>query len=224
MSYAATTLAKNSVGTAQIRNNAVIGSKVANNSLTGADIVESTLAGVNAATLGGHAASDFEMAGGGGSDAYVAGGGNWTDRDGASRNHTQLTDGAQTQRCTISGASATGQPGVYQDIHLPQGATVTKVTADYRDDPSSTLANGTLTLTRTPMYSSGGTLEDLATISLNNLGAGIALTASDNTIGDAEPWVGVIDNTLYSYTLMGFPAPPLAGVGFCNVKVDFNLP
>lgn len=44
--YAAKTLPRNSVGTAQLKANAVNGSKVANNSLKGADIDESSLSGI----------------------------------------------------------------------------------------------------------------------------------------------------------------------------------
>ena len=142
VSYAAATLAKNSVGTAQLKNNAVNSAKVANNALTGDDINESTLNGVNAATLGGHAAGDFEPSSSGDSNSYVASGATWTDRDGQFRNHLQVsytagTSGTKTQWCTSPGGSEANQAAVYQEIHLPQGASVTKMTVDYRDDPAA---------------------------------------------------------------------------------------
>ena len=128
VSYAAA-LAKNSVGTAQLKSNAVNSAKVANNSLTGSDVNESTLAGgsitgVNAALLGGHPASDFELASaGGGSDSYVVSGGDWNDRDGLMRNAVQATftpaPPAQDHWCTTPGS---GTPAAYAEIHLPQGA------------------------------------------------------------------------------------------------------
>ncbi len=226
VSYAAATLASNSVGTAQLKNNAVNSAKVANNSLTGTDINESTLAGVNAATLGGMSAGDFELAGSssGGSDAYVIGGGSWIDRDGLNRNHIQVTKGSTTQWCTLPGATTAGQPAAYQDVHLPQGAHMTKLTLDYRDDPGSSQSNGTATLTRLPLFDEGGTVEDVFILTLSNVGTGEALSASDNTPGEEVPFVGTIDNTRYAYSLMVFPTNPITGVAYCNAKIDYTLP
>jgi len=47
--FAASTLAKNSVGTKQLKNNAVISSKIKNNQVTGADVKESSLGKVPSA-------------------------------------------------------------------------------------------------------------------------------------------------------------------------------
>lgn len=56
--YAAVTLPRGSVGTAQLKRSAVIGSKVKNDALTGLDVKESSLAQVpSAAKLGGLAAN-----------------------------------------------------------------------------------------------------------------------------------------------------------------------
>ena len=232
VSYAAT-LAKNSVGTAQLKSNAVNSAKVANNSLTGSDVNESTLAGgsitgVNAALLGGHPASDFELASaGGGSDSYVASGGNWNDRDGLSRNSVQATFttgafGTKTDWCTIPGA---GTPAAYAEIHLPQGAVVTEMTVGYRDDAGTTGSNGTVILSRAPLFDSdaSGTAGDLANVSLGNIGLGDAAIALDNTIGDLNPSFGTIDNSRFSYALTANPGAN-TGVGFCSVRIDYDLP
>jgi hypothetical protein len=64
--FAATQLAKNSVGSKQLKKNAVTSAKVKNNSLTGSDINEATLGVVpnatNAQTLGGISASQLSDA------------------------------------------------------------------------------------------------------------------------------------------------------------------
>jgi hypothetical protein len=76
-----------------------------------------------------------------------------------------------------------------------------------------------------PLFTSDGTLSDVFSVTLNNLGTtGIALTATDTTPGEANPSAGTIDNTKYSYTLLATPAAPLANVGLCNVKIDYTLP
>jgi len=237
--YAATTLPRNSVGTAQLKANAVVSSKVANNSLTGADINESTLAGVNAATaanatnagnadmLDGHDSSYFATAGSD-DDSYVVSGTTWTDRDGLARNHQQFqytgSSGAKTQWCTLPGASVAGQAAVYQDIHLPQGAQITKMTVDYHDDAGSTNSNGNVTLTRMPMFDSdaGGTLNDIFNVTIGNLNPGDQGIGFDDTPGEGFPWLGIVDNTRFSYALMGFPGT-LTGVGFCSVRIDYEL-
>ncbi len=225
-------LAKNSVGSAQIKANAVGTNKVANNSLTGSDINESTLAGgsitgVNAALLGGHPASDFELASaGGGSDAYVVSGGDWSDRDGLMRNAVQATytgaSGAKTQWCTTPGS---GTPAAYAGVHLPQGATVTQMTVDYKDDAGTTNANGTVILSRMPLFNTdaAGTAGDLANVTLGNIGLGDAAVALDNTIGDLNPSLGVIDNSRFSYTLAANPGAN-TGVAFCSVEIEYDLP
>jgi hypothetical protein len=228
VSYAAATLAKNSVGTKQLKADAVNSAKVANNSLTGADINESTLAGgsitgVNAAMLGGHDASDFVSAGG--SDAYVVSGGSWKDRDGAMLNAVQGTyagAGSKTQWCTTPGS---GTPAAYADIHLPQGAQVMKMTVDYKDDAGTTASNGTVVLTRDPLFSSdaSGTAGTLATASLGNIGLGDAAIALDDTIGDLNPSLGAIDNSRFSYALVANPGAN-TGVGFCAVTINYDLP
>jgi len=235
VSYAATTLAKNSVGTAQIKANAVIGSKIANGAVSGADVAEGTLDGsaingVNAAKLGGHAASDFELASSGGSDAYVVSGTAWTDRDGLTRGHvfaqnTANPTGTKSQWCTTPGASVAGQAAVYQDIHLPQGAQITEMVVDYRDDPGSGNSNGNVTLTRMPLFGSdaNGTFNDIFNVTIGNLGTGDAGSGFDDTPGEGFPWLGIVDNTRFSYALMGFPGT-LTGVGFCSVQIKYDLP
>ncbi len=230
VSYAAA-LAKNSVGSAQIKDNAVGTNKVANNALTGSDINESTLAGgsitgVNAALLGGHPASDFELASaGGGSDSYVVSGGDWNDRDGLMRNAVQATfagAGSKTQWCTTPGS---GTPAAYSEIHLPQGAQVTRMTVDYKDDAGTTNSNGTVVLSRMPLFTSdaSGTAADLASATLGNIGLGDAAVALDETIGDANPSLGTIDNSRYAYSLAANPGAN-TGVGFCSVEIEYNLP
>lgn len=231
VSYAAG-LANNSVGSAQIKANAVGTKKVANNSLTGSDINESTLAGgsitgVNAALLGGHPASDFELASaGGGSDSYVVSGGAWNDRDGSMLGAVEATytgaSGSKTQWCTTPGA---GTPAAFADIHLPQGAQVTQMTVNYKDDAGTTGSNGTVVLSRDPLFTSdaSGTAGTLATVTVGNIGIGDAAVALDNTIGDLNPSLGTIDNSRFTYVLEANPGAA-TGVGYCAVQIEYDLP
>ena len=101
---------------------------------------------------------------------------------------------------------------------------MTRMVADYRDDPGSTLSNGTITLNRMPLFSSSGTLNEIFSVTLSNLGSGIPLTANDNTPGGSTPIIATIDNTKYSYALLATPTSPLANVGLCNVKIQYTLP
>jgi hypothetical protein len=209
-SYAATSLARNSVGTAQLKANAVTGAKVANGSLTRADLSAGTISDFTAAT--------------GDPDSFVASGGNWIDADSAGRSTVQVSDGSQTQWCSITGSTTGSNPGAFQAIHLPQGAKMTRMVVDYRDDPGSTLSNGTVSMVRMPLFNSTGTLNEIFSVTLSNLGSGIPLTANDNTPGGTTPIIATIDNTRYSYALLATPTPPLANVGLCNVRVMFTHP
>jgi hypothetical protein len=237
VSYAAKSLAKNSVGTAQLKNNAVTGAKIADGAVTGADVGEATLdgsqiSGVDAATLGGHASSYYAPAtsvGGGGS--YVASGASWIDRSGSDRDHLEVSytvgsAGTKTQTCTLPGASSVStDAAAYQDVHLPNGANVTRMTVDYGDDAASTSSNGTVTLTRQPLFGSGtsATEADVFSVTLNSIGTGLGLIALDDTPGEADPTLGVVDNTQFSYTLMAFPGT-LTGVAFCAVRIEYDMP
>jgi hypothetical protein len=240
VSYAASHLARNSVGTvhlkngavtaAKIRANAVNGSKVANNSLTGADVNESTLQGVDAASVGGIEPDDLLVKTPDHTDAFVVGGGTWVDRDGADRNHVSGTLGTSTQICTMTGASASGEAAAYQDVHLPQGALITELVAEYIDDADSSSTNGTVSLVRQPLFSeqSGSQLE-IFTAALANTGitpnpsAGLAAVGTDQSPAGNSFANATIDNSLYAYQLHANPGT-LAGVAFCGARVTYELP
>jgi hypothetical protein len=149
----------NSVGNGKLQGNSVNGAKVADGSLTGDDVADGSLSGsdvdqssldaVDAATLGGFGPDDFLQVPDTGYDSYVASGSAWVDRDGAGRNHVAITyDTTKTTLCTTTGASTGTEAAAYQDVHLPQGAKITTLFIDYRDDAGSTSSNGTITLVR----------------------------------------------------------------------------
>jgi hypothetical protein len=231
--YAAVKLPANSVGAKQLKKNAVTsikvkasainGAKVANNSLTGDDINESTLQGVNAATLGGKSASDFAANESGQSRSYMVSGAAWVDANSTGRNLIVLTRTAAapnpsvTEACTQPGAAA--QPGgsqsgngfaaAFQSIHLPQGAAITGMVVDYGDDPTVTTANGTLTLTRIPIFSSDGTTGDILIGTLaDRTPAGSPAVVTDGLPPFNHPEFAIVDNTKYSYVLQAFPTVP----------------
>lgn len=242
VSYAAVKLPRNSVGTAHIKNgavstakikaNAVTGAKVANNSLTGADINESTLQGVDAATIGGIEPDDLLVKTPDHTDAFVASGGTWVDRDGAGRDHVTASLGSSTQICTLTGGSVGGEAAAYQDIHLPQGAQITELVAEYVDDADTTASNGTVTIVRQPLFSEqheSPTQLEIFTAPLLNTGAVGSASAGLAGIGTDQSPVGnnfanaIVDNTKYAYALHANPGV-LSGVAFCSVKVTYELP
>jgi hypothetical protein len=226
-SYAAITLPANSVGTKQLKKNAVTGvkinanavngAKVANNSLTGDDINESSLQGVNAATVGGHPASDFSMASSDANpkfDAWVASGSTWVDTVSGGASSIILTrfnappNPSPTQTCSITGPASPVLSSIAagaQDIHLPQGAHITGMVVDYGDDPNSALANGTVVLTRMPLFSGSGNQQDVLTATLAAQTAGTPFTATDGLPPFNHPEYADVDNTRYAYTLQAFP-------------------
>jgi len=222
-SYAAVTLPANSVGAKQLKKNAVTGVKIADGSVSGADVAgdsltgddinESTLNGVNAATLGGHSASDFALASSEANpqfDSFVAGGADWIDGDSAGRSlgsFTRFNSPPQpsiTQTCTLPGAATAAQPiAATQSIHLPQNAKLTGIVADFVDDGTSVATNGTITLTRIPIFSSNGDQQDILTATLaNQATGGSTFTATDGLIPFNHPEYAFVDNTKYVYTLV----------------------
>ncbi len=238
VSYAAVHIKKNSVGTAHLKNgavtaakikaNAVTSAKVADNSLTGADINESSLQGVDAASVGGIEPDDLLVKTPDHTDAFVASGATWVDRDGAGRDHVSATLGANTQICTLTGASTAGNASAYQDIHLPQGAQITEIVAEYVDDAATTGSNGTVGLVRQTLFSEqAGTQLEIFTATLANTGsaaaAGLAAVGTDQSPIGNNFANAIVDNTQYSYALYANPGTN-AGVAFCGVKVSYELP
>lgn len=226
-SYAAVTLPANSVGTKQLKANAVNSAKVANGSinggdvangsLTGDDINESTLKGVDAATVGGHPASDFSMAVSSANpqyDAYVASGSSWIDSISGGASSISLTRfnappaPSPTETCSVPGPASPVVAGIAaaaQDVHMPQGASITGIVVDYGDDPNSGAANGTVTLTRMPIFSGNGNQQDILTATLAAQTAGTPFVATDGLIPFNHPEYAVVDNTKYAYVLQAFP-------------------
>lgn len=238
VSYAASHLARNSVGTvhlkdgavtaAKIRANAVNGSKVANNSLTGADINEGTLQGVDAATVGGIEPDDLLVKTPDHTDAFVAAGGSWVDADGADRTPVNATLANSTQVCTRTGASVSGASAAYQDVHLPQGALITGIVAEYIDDAGTTNSNGSVGLVRQPLFSEQqGSQLEVFTAGLINTGSGLAAglpgIGTDSSPAGNNFANATVDNTRYAYSLQANPGTN-TGVAFCNVKVTYELP
>jgi hypothetical protein len=240
VSYAAVKLAKNSVGTAHLMNgavtgkklaaNAVTGAKVADNSLRGADINEASLQGVNAARVGGIDPEDILVKTPDHTDAYVASGGTWVDRDGAGRDHVSAALGTSTQICTLTGASTAGNASAYQDVHLPQGALITEIVAEYVDDAASNTANGTVSLVRQPLFSAQGASQlEIFTAALANTGvtpnasAGLPGVGADQSPAGNNFANATIDNDRYAYQLRANPGT-LAGVAFCSVRVSYEQP
>jgi hypothetical protein len=245
--YAAITIPKNSVGTAQLKNNAVSnaklqgssvgngklqnnavnGAKVADGSLTGDDIDQASLDAVDAATLGGLSSDDFLQVPETGYDSYVASGSSWVDRDGAGRGHVSITYNAdKTTLCTTTGASTGTEAAAYQDVHLPGGAKITTMFLDYVDDAGTTTANGTVTLVRQPIFTGDGnnTNQTLFSATLSDVvPAGSLNTAADTQTPPAAPAVAIVDNENYAYTLMANPGTN-AGVAYCSVKITYELP
>lgn len=208
---------KNAVTGIKVKDSSLTGADIANNSLTGDDINESTLSGVNAATLGGHGASYFETASTTANpkfDAYVASGSTWNDSVTGGSSAIILTRfnappaPSPTQTCSILGPASPVIAGVAagaQDIHLPNGANITGMVVDYGDDPASGAANGTVTLTRMPLFSGSGNQQDVLTATLAAQTAGTPFTATDGLPPFNHPEYAVVDNTKYAYVLQAFP-------------------
>ena len=245
--YAAITIPKNSVGTAQLKNdavsnaklqggsvgsgklkdNAVNSAKVADGSLTGDDIDQGSLDAVDAATLGGLGPDDFLQVPETGFDSFVASGSSWVDRDGAGRGHVSITyNGDKTTWCTTTGASTGTDAAAYQDIHLPAGAKITTMFLDYVDDAGTLTSNGTVTLVRQPIFTGDGnnTSATIFSATLSDVvPAGSLSTAADTQVPPATPQVAFVDNENYAYTLMASPGTN-AGVAYCSVKITYELP
>jgi hypothetical protein len=216
-----------SVGTGKLQNNAVNGAKVANGSLTGDDINQATLDEVDAATLGGLSSDDFLQVPEVGYDSFVASGSSWVDRDGADRDHVSVTyTGDKTTVCTTTGASTGTEGAAYQDVHLPAGAKITTMFLDYVDDAGTTSSNGTVTLVRQPLFTGDGA-NDAAPLFSATLAdttpAGSMSTAGDTQVPPLTPDVAIVDNENYAYTLMANPGTN-SGVAYCSVKVTYELP
>ena len=159
-----------------------------------------------------------------GGDAYVASGSSWVDRDGANRAHVQLSLGGRSTWCTTTGASTGTEAAAYQDVHLPQGAKITTMTVDYRDDAGAATSNGTVTLTRQPIFSSEGTNNDVLVATLQDVKpAGSLFTVADTQVAATPAGLAIVDNDTYAYTLQAQPGT-LSGVAYCSVKVTYELP
>ena len=242
--YAAITIPNNSVGTAQLKNNAVsnaklqgnsVGSgklqnnavnsaKVADGSLTGDDIDQASLDAVDAATLGGLSSDDFLQVPENGFDSYVASGSSWIDRDGADRAHESVTFNGRSTWCTTVGATSGTEAAAYQDVHLPDGATIVSMSVDYVDDPVTFASNGNITLSRQPIFSGDGTNADILDATLTDVTpAGDMAHVEDTQVPPATPAIAVVDNANYAYTLMGKPGIATTVV-YCSVKVTYALP
>jgi hypothetical protein len=216
-------LHKNAVTKAKLGKNAVTGAKVKDNSLTGADIDESTLSGVNAGTLNGMSSSEFvQKPSGDQFDTYMASGATWIDANSTGRGQVTLTrvnappQPSPTQVCTTPGAApqqgastANGTAAAFQQIDVPNGAHITNMLVDYGDDASTTTANGTVLLTRMPIFSSNGEMQTILVGTLANTATpGAPFTATDGTVPFDHPEYGDVDTNKYSYVLQAFPTVP----------------
>jgi hypothetical protein len=95
---------------------------------------------------------------------------------------------------------------------------------DYGDDPATTTANGTVLLTRMPIYSSTGEMQTILVGTLANQTAGTAFTATDGTPPFDHPEYADVDNAKYAYVLQAFPTVPatttLAAASGTTLSVD----
>jgi hypothetical protein len=208
---------KNAVTGIKVKDSSLTGADIANNSLTGDDVNESTLSGVDAATLGGHGAGYFEVASTAANpqfDAYVASGSAWVDSNSAGRGPIILSRfnappaPSPTQTCSQPGPASLAAAGIAaaaQDVHLPNGAIISGMVVDYGDDANSGAANGTVTLTRMPLFSGSGDQQDVLLATLAAQTAGVPFTATDGLPPFNHPEYAVVDNSRYAYTLQAFP-------------------
>ncbi len=127
VSYAAVTLPRNSVGTAQIKRNAVTGSKVKNSSLTGGDVKNSSLTGgdVKNSSLTGGDVKNSSLRGGDVRDSSLTG----SDvKDGSltAKDFSGSVQGAQGPQGPQGAQGAKGDSGVPGPVtgDLPRGTTL----------------------------------------------------------------------------------------------------
>jgi hypothetical protein len=147
----------------------------------------------NAAKLSGHPASDFLFRPKS-TQTYTVAGTGWTSTDGS----VPLASGSSLTWC----ANMAGDFEIFQQVHLPQGATITGVSGDYVDDAGTTNVNGQLFVTRMPIFGHGGTYTDLFFAGLPDTPTpGDEATASGAPPTPTDPNL-VVDNTKYVYDLI----------------------
>jgi hypothetical protein len=120
--------------------------------------------------------------------------------------------------CTRNGTG--GSDRLYAPIHLPQGATITLVAADYEDDAGSTGSNGNAILTRMPLLGRGGTYSDVFVTTYSDTATpGAEATATDATPNPAG--ANVIDNSKYAYNMIILG--PFGAAASCSIDITYTV-
>lgn len=140
-----------------------------------------------------------------GAQEYWVAGSTWHDEDGGS---TLIY--SQQSWCTDNGASGY----LIQQLHLPQGATITGYRAGYVDDSGSGGSNGTAYLTKEALNGRGGAYDDITNVDLPNASG---WTFANRTLPTPE----VVDNKKYAYIFLYSTA---GAAGACTAGVFYTPP
>jgi hypothetical protein len=107
----------------------------------------------------------------------------------------------------------------YAEIHLPQGARITGLRVDYRDDPGSLAENANVYVTRMPFRGRGGSYQDIFAADIANTPvAGESAAAVGNLQNTGAQSV---DNFEQVYVIIGQDV--LAGVAICGIDVRYRV-
>jgi hypothetical protein len=111
---------------------------------------------------------------------------------------------------------------MFQQVHLPQGARITGVGFDYRDDSSTTNGNGRVYILRMPRRGKGGDYTDLfAAHGADTATPGVGGTATAAPDNPADPKL-VVDNRkqIYDLGFVGDSSTPAV----CSATVYYDPP
>lgn len=107
----------------------------------------------------------------------------------------------------------------YAEIHLPQGARITGLTVDYRDDSATTNSNGDVYITRMAFRGRGGAYDDIFRADLVDTGTpGDPATANGTLLNAGAQRVG---NFKHVYNVIG--QGQQAGTAICGIDVKYTV-
>ena len=180
-----------------------------------ADFLGKTEKAADADTLDGKDSSAFQQVP---TDAqhFTIDGSTIVDRDGLNRSQVYLSGNGSEQYCTKTG----GDQG-HAAVHLPQGATITAVSADYGDDAATTNGNGVLFVSRYPLVGSNGTQADIFLVKWPDTATAGELASGSETEPYFPAETAKIDNTKYVYGVNAFPS---SGAAICGVDISYTMP
>jgi hypothetical protein len=147
---------------------------------------------------------------------FTIAGSTMVDRDGLNRSQVYLSGNGGEQYCTKTG----GDQG-HAAVHLPQGATITAVNADYGDDAATTNGNGVLFVSRNPLVGSNGTADDIFLVKWPDTATAGELASGSETEPYYSAEAAKIDNTKYVYSVNAFPS---GGAAICGVDISYTMP